>query len=491
MTNSSDLELLRLLEERKKRNERRKIFRFYPETGPLRRELYVPHLKFFAAGKTFRERCFMGANGTGKTEGVGGYELTLHLTGKYPDWWEGRRFSKPINAWAAGTTAETTRDILQRKLLGPMNALGTGMIPGDDISGKPKMASGIPDAVGTVLVKHVSGGKSRLDFKAYKQGRVAFEGTEQEVILLDEEPEDDVYTECLMRTRTVQGMIMLTFTPLKGISDVVLRFMPAAEVPKEEDQKHRFMVMATWDDAPHLTMQEREELWAGTPPHQRDARSKGKPFLGAGAIYPIDEKDILVDPFEFPNFWPRCGGFDPGWNATAAVWGVRDRENDILYLYSEYKRGQVEPVQHAYNIKLRGDWMPFMGDPASRASSQKDGEKLLDLYRKLGIKLSLADNAVEAGIFDVYTRMTTGKFKVFRTLTEWLGEFRIYRRDEKGKVVKANDHLMDATRYLVRSGKAHEKTMPVEMFLKRQGLYMENKIGEPEYSPLSYGLEIN
>lgn len=443
-------------------------------------------MAFFAAGKVCRERALMAANRIGKTEGVGGYELTLHLRGQYPAWWKGRRFERPIRAWAAGTTAETTRDILQFKLLGPIDRIGTGLIPGDDIH-EWKRASGMADAIETVYVRHVSGGISTLGFKAYKAGRKSFEGTEQDVILLDEEPPLDIYSECLMRTMTVNGLIMLTFTPLMGLSEVVVLFMPEGDLPDNRagmTREGRFVIGATWDDAPHLSKEEKEELWRSLPPFQRDARSKGIPSLGAGQIYPISEEDILVDPFTIPAFWPRCYGFDPGWNATAAVWGARDRENDIVYLYSEYKRGQSEPQVHASNLLLRGKWIQAVGDPASRASNQRDGEKLIDLYRALGISLNLADNAVEAGIFDVWLRMTSGTLKVFRGMPLWLAEFRIYRRDEKGKVVKEFDHLMDATRYLVRSGRIYEKIMPVEELEKKH-----LGIGSSEYNPLSFGLE--
>jgi hypothetical protein len=73
---------------------------------------------------------------------------------------------------------------------------------------------------------------------------------------------------------------------------------------------------------------------------------------------------------------------------------------------------------------------------------------LLNDYRQLGLHLTLADNGVESGLYGVWNRMSTGRLKVFRSMSNWLQEFRLYRRDEKGHVVKANDHEMDATRYL-------------------------------------------
>lgn len=204
----------------------------YPETGELRRELYVKHCEFFAGGIKHRERLFLAANRVGKSEGVGGYEVTLHLTGLYPAWWGGYRFSGPIAAWAAGDTSKTTRDIIQAKLLGPVDALGTGLIPGDSLVGRPLAKAGVPDAFEIVKVKHVSGGVSTLQLKSYDQRREAFQGTEQDVIWLDEEPPLAIYTECLMRTMTTNGLILCTFTPLMGLSEVVLSFLPGGKVPE-------------------------------------------------------------------------------------------------------------------------------------------------------------------------------------------------------------------------------------------------------------------
>lgn len=485
LTRDEKVVLAELMQEKYRRTLTRKLYTYYPEEGSLSRHEYPKHMMFFDAGRIYRERCFMAANRVGKTEGCTGYELALHLTGHYPDWWTGRRYDRPIRAWAAGTTSETTRDIIQRKLLGPITAIGTGLIPEADIV-DPKRDSGIPDAIGTVQVRHytdgIEDGLSSLSFKAYKQGRKSFEGDEQDCIMLDEEPPADIYIECVIRTMTTGGLIMLGFTPLEGISETVLMFMPGGQI-SAPNVTGKFMVSATWDDAPHLSQKDKDELWSSLPPHQRDARSKGIPSIGSGAIYPVSETDILVDPFQFPDYWPRAYGFDVGWKATASVWGAVDRENDILYLYSEYKKGHSEPPVHVQAIKNRGAWIPGVGDPASRASNQRDGESLLNEYISLGLDLSLADNTVEAGLFDVYTRMVTGRLKVFKTLVQWLEEFRIYRRDEKGKVVKDNDHLMDATRYLVRSGISCARIMPVETYAIR------NNIEQAEgYDPLRFGL---
>src|SRR6478672_5500968 len=51
----------------------------------------------------------------------------------YPDWWKGRRFDKPTIGWGAGTTNETTRDTVQRILVGRPGQPGTAAIPKDAI----------------------------------------------------------------------------------------------------------------------------------------------------------------------------------------------------------------------------------------------------------------------------------------------------------------------------------------------------------------------
>lgn len=208
-----------------KRAKGRKLWTYYPDDGPLRRELYPKHMQFFEAGKAYRERCMMAGNRVGKTESVGGYEVTLHLTGLYPDWWPGRRFDRPVAALAAGTTAIKTRDINQKKLCGEIHDLGTGLIPANCI-GEPTSKAGIAKAFDTLQVKHVSGRMSILRFRSYDQGRTAFEGEEQDIVWLDEEPPKDIYDECLVRTMTTKGIVLCTFTPLLGLTEVALSFMP-------------------------------------------------------------------------------------------------------------------------------------------------------------------------------------------------------------------------------------------------------------------------
>lgn len=464
MDRAERLELLALLEEREKRARGRKIFTYFPDTGPLRRELYPKHMQFFSAGATFPERALMGANRTGKTEGCGGYEVVCHLTGIYPAWWAGRRFNRPTEFWAAGDTSKTVRDILQEKLLGKTGDYGTGMIPADAIM-RTTPKQGIPDAVETVFIRHLSGGTSELAFKSYDQGRDAFQGTKKDGVWLDEEPPLEIYTECLLRTMDttgeggINGIVILTFTPMMGLSETVMQFMPGGEI-EEKATGSKCVVMVAWDDVPHLSQKAKDALYASIPPYQRDARTKGIPQLGSGAIYPVPESEITVDDRPIPEHWPRGFALDVGWNKTAAGFYAWDRENDIVYRTGEHYRGQAEPSIHAEAIKARGAWIPGVSDPAARGRSQVDGAQLLQMYKDLGLDIDVANNAVESGIYEMWQRLSTGRFKVFKSCVNWLAEYRIYRRNEKGQVVKGNDHAMDESRYFIMSGLSRAKVKP-------------------------------
>lgn len=219
----------------------------------------------------------------------------------------------------------------------------------------------------------------------------------------------------------------------------------------------KYMVNAGWDDVPHLDEKTKRDLLASTPPYLREARSKGVPSLGAGAIYPISDEEIVCQPFAIPNYWRKAYGLDVGWNRTAAIWGAQDPADGTIYLFSEHYQGQQLPAVHAQAIKTRGAWVPGLIDPAARGRNQSDGRQLLKSYRDLGLRLTIADNAVEEGIQKVFGLFCTGQLKIFSTLTNTLNERRLYHRakklDENGvervKIVKKNDHLMDAKRYLI------------------------------------------
>jgi hypothetical protein len=223
----------------------------------------------------------------------------------------------------------------------------------------------------------------------------------------------------------------------------------------------RALVAATWSDAPHLSEQAKAELIASYLPHEIEARSLGIPSLGQGAVYPLAQGDYTCDAFPIPAHFPRAYGLDVGWNWTACVWWCWDRDNDQDYIYREYLREQVPPDVHVSAIKSAGDWIPGAIDPAAKQRSQVDGRNLFSEYAQLGLKLALAENAVEAGVLHVYQRLGSGRLKIFRTCTKLLEDLRFYHRDERGAIVKDRDHLPDALRYVAMTGPKIAKIKPL------------------------------
>jgi phage terminase large subunit-like protein len=411
---------------------------------------YHPYKKqeeFHTAGAGSRERLFMAGNQLGKTV-AGGFEAAMHATGLYPSWWGGRRFDSPTKAWVAGVTGESTRDNPQRILLGNVGQFGTGTIPKACILGYTA-ARGINGLVDTIRVKHTSGGESLIAFKTYEKGREKWQGETLHWVWFDEEPPIDIYTEGLTRTNVHNGITFITFTPLLGMSDTVMRF-----IGEKTKAPSTHVTSMTIEDAEHYTPEQRAQIIASYPAHERDARVKGVPMLGSGRVFPISEEAIAEDNLEIPKHWPRIVGIDFGWDHPfAAVWMAWDRDTDTIHIYDCYRASQESANLHAPTIRARGEWIPVAWPHDGLQHDKGSGEQLASIYRKQGLNLlperatfSDGTNGVEAGVMEMLTRMETGRLKVKRSLSEWFEEFRLYHRED-GKLVKERDDLLSATRY--------------------------------------------
>lgn len=411
---------------------------------------YAKQRQFHEAGLRYRERLLMAGNQLGKTYSAGN-EVSFHVTGLYPDDWQGKRLHKANRGWTASVTSELTRDGAQRVLLGPVGQWGTGCIPKECII-EIKRARGVPDAVETILIRHVPSGEvSQITFKAYSDGREAFQAETLDWVWLDEEPPEDIYTEAITRTNTTAGMVFLTFTPLMGMSNVVMRFLGNAGHPD------RHVTNMTIDDVEHYSEETKRKVIDSYPEHEREARTKGIPMLGSGRIFPIAEEVIRCAPIAtVPWHWRQLIGMDFGWDhPTAGVHLLHDPDMDIIHVVKAYRRSREIPLVHAAAMKPWGSWVPVAW-PRDGLQHDKGGscEQLSSQYRDLGLNM-LSEPAgfpdkrgygVEAGIADMLERMRTGRFKVDANLADWFEEFRMYHRKD-GQVVKERDDLMDASRY--------------------------------------------
>ena len=446
------------------------------ETNRLNRYRPYPKQKaFHDFGLTCTERLLRAGNQQGKTH-AGGMELAMHLTGRYPPWWAGRRFDHAVDAWASCDTGETTRDNPQRVLMGPLGAWGTGAIPQDAIV-EAKRGRGVADLLDIVLVRHALGGTSRLGFKRYDQGREAWQGPAKHAIWCDEEPPPDVYGEALARLTATRGIIYTTFTPLKGMSDVVERLMHDSDGVTSAD------VNMTIDDAEHIPVAERARIVAAFPAHEREARSRGVPILGSGRVFPVAEDGLCVEPFAPPSHWAFLGAMDFGWDHPfAAVKLAWDRDADCVYVVSAYRVREQTPVVHAAALRPWGHWLKWAWPHDGLQHDKGSGDTLAAQYRAQGLKMLRAHAThgdggfgLEAGIMAMLDRMKTGRLKVFAHLAAWFEEFRLYHRKD-GLIVKERDDLISATR--------------VGLMMLRQASSPEDALAAPhaadgDYDPLS------
>ncbi len=457
---SSNTRKLELLKELKQRERFNRVDTYDP---------YPYQVKFHRTGSEANQRLLMAANRIGKSF-CGSMELSYHLTGLYPEWWEGRKYNLPIIAWAGGVSNETTRDIVQYELLGSPDdpeAFGSGTVPKNYII-KTERKPGVPNAKSVALIRHVSGGNSSLFFKAYEMGVEKWQGRSVDCIWLDEEPSRDIYSQAVTRTLDRKGMVYMTFTPEQGMTETVASFM-------NNLQSGQALVNATWDDASetvvslrgqkgHLDEGVMQQILSSYSPHEREMRRYGRPSIGSGLIFPIQEEKILIDPIVLEDHWPRIAAIDFGWDhPTAVVWAAVDLVEETFYVYDCYRMSKASPTVHSQAIRTRPHFIPIAYPHDGNRRDSMGNPGLADQYRNLGCNMLLehftnppalgenkGGNSVEEGLMAMLQSMENNKFKVFSTLSDWFEEFRMYHR-KGGKVVPLRDDIMSATRYAFQS----------------------------------------
>ena len=454
---TSKVQALKLLREKQHRLETTRIVQYKP---------YEYQSKFHAEGEECRQRILMAANRVGKTY-CGAAETAYHLTGNYPEWWKGRRFSKGVRVWVAGESNDTTRDIIQKELFGvPQDPQkhGTGAIPLKNIV-ETIRKPGVPNAYSAALVRHSSGKNSHISFKAYEQGFEKFMGEAVDVIWLDEEPKHEIFSQCITRTADTAGVVYMTFTPEKGMTNVVSAFMNDLKAGQS-------ITTATWDDVEHLDEKTKTQLLSVYSPAEREMRSKGIPVFGSGLVFPVSEDDIICEDFDIPRHYPCIAAVDFGFDhPTAVSWVALDPDDDVMYVYDEYRRSKETPLTHAAVINARTPGLPIAFPHDGLQHDKGSGVQLAQQYRDLGVYMLpehfsnppadgmvKGNNSVEAGISELLQRFETGRLKIFRSCVETMEEMRLYHR-KNGKVVPIKDDLLSAMRYAALS---------VERFGERQ-----------------------
>jgi len=430
------------------------------------------HQKSFFNTRTDR-RGILAANRIGKTVSTC-YETAYHLTGRYPDWWTGHRFDKPITVMVAGEGWSQVALVLQQELLGTPDVklreqIGTGAIPRDCIVTDTMRGDGA-NCIG-VEIRHASGGKSYLLFANYTQEVRQLQGFKLNLAVFDEQPPDDFFSEIVTRTATTQGMVLCSFTPLKGLNGLVSKFW-------NREQGYDY-VRVSWDDVPEydpwgepfLLMETRRQLERDYLPHEREARMQGKPIQGKGAVFQIrDWPTYKTGDYDFrsmPNLH-RIIALDLGL--------VNDKTVISLVYWDPYERtawlhkqiivqGVEEAVPTQYvNHLLRPEVFgtpivlpPDASTPGRYTMSATSIRELFESYELNVLPRPIMNppdsegrvtNHKSYGINQMRQMLEVGSLMVNENCVEFLNEARNYYVDSQGRFSDPDD-CIDSARYAI------------------------------------------
>jgi len=415
----------------------------------------------------------------------------IHLTGRYPDWWEGRRYDHPVRLICGGINNDKTCALLQKPLFGdPVEgekALGTGWVPKSDI-GKISKKRGVADAFLHVKVKHytngVHDGMSQVTFLAYEMGKATWMGDTIDIFHLDEEPPMDILTQAGRGCIASGGIIYLSYTPENGRTDVVQKVEKEwgfhrgewKDVAGEdfsidiEGEIMSFKTVYTIGGKPgHLTKEKVLEAQRTFPAYTMKMRAKGIPVLGSGLVFEYNEETIKCEPMEIPAHWPRLAAIDFGGIAkkshpSAVVYGAYDETNDIIYIYDGFKIYSGEIADVSARMLSRPAWIPVMW-PHDGNKEVPGGSTVTKEYQGYGVNMfhthwtnppdeNKAEGTggikIEPGIVAMSNRIKDRRLRVFNTLPEWFQEYRQYHLKD-GKIVDREDDFLASTRYLTQS----------------------------------------
>jgi len=426
--------------------------------------------RFFATGGSER-RGILAANRIGKTVSTC-YEVAMHLTGQYPEWWEGKRWDKPVTVMVAGEGWGQVAMVLQNELLGTQDvkirdALGTGAIPRNAIITETMRSDGA-NCIG-IEIRHTSGTNSYLLFANYTQEVRQMQGFKLNIAVFDEQPPDDFFSEIVTRTATTQGQVLCSFTPLKGLNGLVSKFWH-----QEEGYEH---IRVSWDDVPEydpwgepfLLNATRRQLERDYLPHERDARRNGVPVMGKGAVFQI-------------RTWPtyKTGDFD--FRNTSGIHRVialdlglvNDKTVISLMYYHPHEqeawlhsqivvKGTEEAnpqhyIQHLMRPEVFGTPIvlpPDAGTPGRYTMSALSIRQLFESY-ELNVfpepvhnppdDQGRTTNHKSFGINTMRQMLELGTLHVNENCVEFLREAQNYYADEKGRFSDPDD-CIDSARY--------------------------------------------
>ena len=292
-------------------------------------------------------------------------------------------------------------------------------------------------------------GGSILSMSA-ESGREKFQGAAVSLCILDEEHPRGIFDECMLRTVDNRGRVVLTMTPLKGIT------WPHETFFEKQTTGYSSYSISGLDN-PYISSVKLVRAIGHMSNEAKRSRLFGEFVNQQGLVYPEFQRSVhITEAIDIPEDWARYRAIDFGTkNPFACLWLAWDHNDDCLHVYREYYATERTTLENGHYINglskgERYDWS--VADPESR-----DGR--LTLARECAIETRAAPKHIgvtetinwvkERLALDVEGRP---HLYIHKSCKNIIKEFRLYRWADgrgKDKPIKANDHALDALRYAV------------------------------------------
>ncbi len=451
------IKLLKIKREQARRYKNNRLSRY--NTGD---KVHKKQLLFHECPK--KNRWVFGGNRSGKTE-CGAVETIYFARGNHPY----RHLTHATSGWVVSLTTQVQRDVAQAKILQYLNPewiVDITMSQGR----KDSPERGVIDQL---VIKNVFGTTSTIGFKSCDQGREKFQGTSLDYVWFDEEPPEDIYTECKMRLLDKNGDMFGTMTPLKGLTFVYDQIY----LNKTSDPEI-WTTQMSWDDNPFISERAKREMCANLSPDVLRSRKYGEFMSEGGQVYPEFDPEInVIEPFNIPYDWQDKLSIDPGLkNPLSCHWYAVDYDGNVYVVAEHYDR-EKDISYHAdciHKICERLNWhtlpngnIEALIDSAANQTTLASTRSVADLFYDYGISVNTNVNKdLFSGINRVKSYLCDAngnrKLFIFSTCTNMIREMKGYLWGNADHPIKRDDHSMDELRYYIMSRPDNHPAKPVE-----------------------------
>lgn len=417
---------------------------------------YRPHekqLPFHVAAQ--KGRLFIGGNRSGKTV-AGICEDIFWLTGKHPYY---PTPPPPVRGRIVGV------DFLNgiEKILRP--ALAQWMPLSELKGGSWEQAYSKEQRTLTLA------NDSFVEFMSYDQDLDKFAGTSRHFVHFDEEPPQDIYTECMARLIDTGGHWWMTMTPVEGMTWIYDNIY----IPGRNDPLANVKVIEVdMHDNPYLSPGEIDEFLSKLTKDERLARGQGKFVQIGGLVFKSFNPEIhVIDATVPPKDWEWYKSVDHGFNnPTCWLWHAVSPDGQVV-TFAEHYEAEKTVDYHAQTVHMRdagfgrvSDYV--VGDPALAQRQGVTGTSIFQEYAELGINIVPGNNDVPSGInrMNQYLMPAANgrpRWLITRNCPNLIREMQRLRwktyatkkmqgqNNRKDEIHKKDDHAPDSARYFFTS----------------------------------------